>query len=151
EGSAACRGRGHDRPRGATTMRPKTIVPIVTTPRLQQTRAFYVEQLGFELSYDHSNYLGVRAGPPGAPELGFLLPDADAPHAFSGQGLSFAISVADADRECVRLRALSVPILQEPADQPWGARSFVIADPNGVAILVSHPIPAAVEFAASVR
>lgn len=132
-------------------MQTKTIVPIVTTSRLRETRAFYQDQLGFELGYDHPNYLGVRAGPAGAPELGFMLPDADAPHAFAGQGLAFVISVADADRECARLRALGVPILQEPADQPWGARSFVIADPNGVAILVSHPIPAAVEFAASVR
>jgi len=129
------------------------IVPIVTTPRLQQTRAFYVDLLGWQLTFDHSHYLGVRAGPKGstAAELGFMLPDADSPQPFPGQGITFSIRVADADAECARLRARGVPIVQEPADMPWGARAFVIADPNGVVLYVAHPIPAAVEFAACVR
>jgi lactoylglutathione lyase len=80
-----------------------------------------------------------------------MQPDADAPDVFAGHGVTFGIPVADADRECARLRQRGVPILQEPADQPWGSRCFVIADPNGVALLISHPIPAAVEFAACVR
>ena len=134
-----------------TTMNAKHIVPIVTTTRMRVTRAFYLEQLGFELSYDHDHYLGVRAGPKGAPELGFMPPDAQAPDVFSGKGITFAIGVADADAECARLRRLGVPIVQEPTDQPWGARSFVIQDPNGVAIYLSHPIPAAVEFQQSAR
>jgi catechol 2,3-dioxygenase-like lactoylglutathione lyase family enzyme len=132
-------------------MHGKHIVPIVTTDRLRETRAFYVDLLGFELSFDHDAYLGVRAGPKGAPELGFMRPDVDAPVAFAGNGLTLGITVADADAECARLRRLGVPILQEPADQPWGARAFAVADPNGVTLYVSHPIPAAVEFAACVR
>lgn len=128
-----------------------SIVPIVTTDRLRETRAFYVDVLGFQLSFDHDHYLGVRAGDPGSAELGFMLPDADAPHRFEGRGLAYAVSVADADRECARLKALGLPILAEPADQPWGARSFVVADPNGVALVISHPIAPAAEFAAHMR
>ena len=44
-----------------------------------------------------------------------------------------------------------VDIEEPPTDRPWGARSFVIRDPNGVVLHLSHPIPAAVEFAACVR
>ena len=132
-------------------MHSDQIVPIVTTARMQQTRAFYVDLLGMQLSFDHDHYLGIRAGDRGAPELGFLLPDACAPDAFAGKGFTLSIRVADADRGCERLRAAGVPIVQEPTDMPWGARAFVITDPNGVAVYVSHPIPAAVEFAACVR
>jgi catechol 2,3-dioxygenase-like lactoylglutathione lyase family enzyme len=133
------------------TMNAKHIVPIVTTTRMRETRAFYVDQLGFELSYDHDHYLGVRGGPKGAPELGFMRPDAEAKDVFAGKGITIAIGVGDVDAECARLRRLGVPILQEPTDQPWGARTIVIQDPNGVALYLSHPIPAAVEFQHSAR
>jgi len=132
-------------------MKIETIVPIVTTAKLRETRAFYLEKLGFELSFDHDHYLGLRAGPKGAPEIGFMRPDAEAPREFAGHGVTFAFRVADADREHARLVEAGVKVLRPPADQPWGARSFVIEDPNGVAIYLSHPIPASVEFAACVR
>lgn len=131
-------------------MQTDRIVPIVTTHKLRETRAFYTELLGFELSYDHDCYLGIRAGK-GGPELGFMRPDADAPDGFDGRGITFGITVADADAQCARLRARGVAILQPPTDQPWGARSFVIRDPNGVVLYVSHPIPCAVEFSTCAR
>jgi predicted enzyme related to lactoylglutathione lyase len=132
-------------------MNTKNIVPIVTTAKMRETRTFYVDLLGFQLSYEHDHYLGVRAGKKGSPELGFMRQDADAPDTFAGKGITFAIEIADVDAECARLRRLGVPILQQPTDQPWGARTVLIQDPNGVAIYLSHPIPAAVEFAACVR
>ncbi|MCE9595578.1 MAG: VOC family protein [Planctomycetes bacterium] len=131
-------------------MHIQTIVPIVTTDRLAETRAFYVEKLGFQVAFDHDHYLGLRAGAAGSPELGFMRPDHDAPKKFEG-GVTFGLRVDDADREHARLRALGVTIVQPPTDQPWGARSFVALDPNGVALYFSHPIPAALEFQACVR
>lgn len=132
-------------------MHSDSIVPIVTTTHLRETRAFYLDQLGLELSFDHDHYLGVRAGGKGSPELGFMRPDADSPDVFPGKGITFAIRVDDADRECERLRGLGVPILLPPTDMAWGARAFLIQDPNGVMVFVSHPIPIAVEYAACVR
>jgi catechol 2,3-dioxygenase-like lactoylglutathione lyase family enzyme len=136
---------------GMETMNAKHIVPIVITNRMRETRAFYVDQLGFELSFDHEHYLGVRGGPKGAPEIGFMPPDAETPHAFDGKGLSIAIGVADVDAEFARLRQLGVRILQEPKDQPWGGRTILLQDPNGVILYLSHPIPANVEFLESAR
>lgn len=132
-------------------MNSHSIVPIVTADDLRALRAFYVDGLGFELSYDHDFYLGVRAGPKGSAELGFMRTDADAPTPFGGKGLTLAITVDDADRECARLRARGVRIVAEPSDKPWGARSFQVQDPTGVVILISHPIPPAVEFASAAR
>lgn len=132
-------------------MQSDQIVPIVTTPKLRETRAFYLDLLGLQLSFDHDHYVGVRAGAKGAPELGFMKPDQDSPDPFPGKGLTFAIRVPNADRECERLRGLGVPILLPPTDMAWGARAFLIQDPNGVMVFVSHPIPLAVEYQACLR
>jgi predicted enzyme related to lactoylglutathione lyase len=127
----------------------QSIVPIVTTKLMRETRAFYVDLLGFQLSYEHEHYLGVRGGADGSPELGFMLPDKDAPDVFNGKGITLGIRVDDADREHARLRRAGATILREPKDEPWGSRAFILRDPNGVTLYVSHPIPAALEFQAS--
>ena len=132
-------------------MHTQAIIPIVITPHMRATRQFYVEVLGFELSYDHPHYLGVRGGPKGAAELGFMPLIKEELRPFTGVGLVLALHVADADRECVRLRKAGVKIAQEPTDNAWGTRSFMINDPSGVAISISHPIQAAMEYEASVR
>jgi catechol 2,3-dioxygenase-like lactoylglutathione lyase family enzyme len=132
-------------------MKIETIVPIITTSKMRETREFYVKRLGFEVSFDHDHYLGLRAGPKGSPELGFMLPDAESGGTYEGHGTTFAFSVKDADAAHARLVAAGVPIVQPPMDRPWGARSFVARDPNGVMLYVSHPIPAAAEFQAAVR
>jgi catechol 2,3-dioxygenase-like lactoylglutathione lyase family enzyme len=126
----------------------QSIVPIVTSKLMRETRKFYVDLLGFQVSFDHEHYLGLRAGPEGSPEIGFMLPDAQAPSLYQG-GLTFAFRVADADREHARLKKLGVAILREPRDEPWGARAFILKDPSGVTLYVSHPIPAALEFQAA--
>jgi catechol 2,3-dioxygenase-like lactoylglutathione lyase family enzyme len=128
----------------------QSIVPIVSTKLMRETRKFYVDLLGMQVSFDHEHYLGLRTGAEGSPEIGFMLPDADAPSLYQG-GLTFGFRVGDADRECARLKKLGVAILREPKDEPWGARAFILRDPNGVTLYVSHPIPAALEFQSAVK
>lgn len=134
-------------------MQSKNIVPIVTTDKLTETRAFYVDKLGLQLSFEHDMYLGVRTGDKdtGAAEIGFMKPEETCPGQFDGVGMTFGITVEDADAECERLRSAGIEIQQEPADMPWGARAFAITDPNGVMLFVSHPIPAAMEYAECIR
>ncbi|MFN6195897.1 MAG: hypothetical protein ACK5BN_18955 [Planctomycetota bacterium] len=74
-------------------MNVTSITPLVTTSRLAATRAFYVDLLGCEVSYDSDHYLGIRAAGAGSPELGFMPPDAMAPHTFAGEGLFFVLNV----------------------------------------------------------
>jgi len=125
----------------------RSLLPIVTTSRLAETRAFWIDRLGFQISYDSPFYLGVRAGEPGTPELGFCTTDADTPHAFAGHGLALVCNVDSADRELARLQAEGAQIHDAIADKPWGARCFSLLDPNGVQVWISHAITPAVEFA----
>lgn len=129
----------------------QSIVPCVTTSKMRETRAFWIDKLGFELSYDHEHYLGVRGGPKGAPEIGFMLPDKEAPAGFSGAGLTLCLKVDCADTECARLWDAGVAILIPPTDYPWGMRAFTVKDPNGILVTITHAIPAAVEFEACAR
>ncbi len=129
-------------------MNSTQIVPIFATNRMAATRHFWIDQLGCQLSFDHPAYLGVRTGAAGAPELGFMLPDADAPEPFAGAGAWLQLRVADADAECARLRRAGLTIRDQLADMPWGSRRFTVVDPNGIVVSIHHPIPMTPEFAA---
>jgi len=133
------------------TILTQSIVPCVTTSRMRETRAFWIDKLGFELSYEHEHYLGVRGGPKGAPDLGFMPPDKEAPGSFSGEGLTLCLRVECADTEYERLRKAGVAVVMPPTDYPWGMRAFTVKDPNGVRVTITHAIPAAVEFEACAR
>jgi catechol 2,3-dioxygenase-like lactoylglutathione lyase family enzyme len=123
----------------------RSVLPIVTTNRLAETRAFWVGRLGFRVRHDSPHYLGVRTGDPGTPELGFVAQDAEAPHLFAGRGLGIVCTVDDADLEHTRLAAAGVPIADPLADKPWGVRSFGITDPNGIGVWLAHPLRTSVE------
>jgi len=133
------------------TILTQSIVPCVTTNRMRETRAFWIDKLGFELSYEHEHYLGVRGGPKGSPDIGFMLADKEAPEVFSGGGLTLCLKVDCADTEYERLRKSGVAIVMPPTDYPWGMRAFTVKDPNGVLVTITHTIAAAVEFEACAR
>lgn len=114
------------------------MVPLVITEALPATRDFYVDDLGCTVVIEQGEYLQVRFGDdPDTRELAFMAPDppggpmAGVP-AFRG-GLVVSISVDDVDkhREVLAARGVDAP---EPTDKPWGWRSFVLRDPNGVVL-----------------
>jgi len=50
-----------------------------------------------------------------------------------GAGVLIHLWVPDADAYCAQLRSRGVPVLDEPADRPWG-RHFSVVDPDGYRI-----------------
>jgi len=128
-------------------MKPNKIVPLIATSKLDEVRAFYVDKLGFTVTFDAPMYLGVRCGK--NVELGFMRPD-KCP-AFEGGGLSICLEVENVDAEHDRIRSLGIPVVQEPQDNPWGDRSFMVLDPVGIALYVFKPIQPSPEFAKYVK
>jgi uncharacterized glyoxalase superfamily protein PhnB len=57
-----------------------------------------------------------------------------------GQGFSVRITTDD-NIEAIadRVKKAGGKLEQEPADMPWGARIFVINDPNGYRLVISSP------------
>ena len=109
---------------------------------LDRSRRFYRDVLGLAVYREF--------GPPDDPGLVFFLGPgflevsghADSPAAGS---VMIWIQVRDVRAEHTRLAAAKVPIVREPAVEPWGLAEMWIEDPDGVRIVLvevpaSHPL-----------
>ncbi|XXU62221.1 VOC family protein [Sorangium sp. So ce1097] len=56
----------------------------------------------------------------------------------SGHRMELCVYVDDVDATVERLRAAGVPVLLEPADQPWGERIAYVADPDGNLVMLTR-------------
>ena len=116
-----------------------TIFPIISTPDLAASLAFYRDLLGATVSYD---FLGADGEPDhvglelGSAELG-IGRDLTAS---AGPSERFALWVYadDCDAAVERLRAAGVRIVEEPTDQPWGERIARVADPDGNLVIIGQ-------------
>lgn len=116
----------------------------IITPRLAESRAFYIDNLGFEVRFENEWFVLLHRD---NREIGFLLPEqpGQAPifrKAFRGEGVWITIEVPDVDAEYARIRALGLPIEVEIRDEPWGERHFSLKDPNGIGVdIVTYKPP----------
>jgi len=111
-------------------------VPILPVDDLATARAFYVDQLGFEVVFEAgedgaSGLLGVRRG-----SIAITL---DCPMSGHGRNACVALEVEDADRYYEEW-SRRVRVLRPPRDEAWGARTFDLTDPFGNTIFVMGPV-----------
>lgn len=110
-------------------------VPILPVDDLAKAKAFYVDVLGFEVTFEQSEdgvngLLGVRRG-----TIALTL---DCPMAGHGRQACVAFEVENADRYYQEWRRRTA-IAQAPKDEAWGARTFDLQDPFGNTIFVMGP------------
>lgn len=110
-------------------------VPILPVDDLAVAKEFYVQQLGFEVSFEatedgRSGLLGVRRGP-----IALTLDSAMSGH---GRDACVSLEVESADRYYAEWRE-RVSIKRPPHNEPWGARTFDLIDPFGNTIFVMGP------------
>lgn len=121
---------------------PNKLFPLLVTSRLTETKRFYIDKLGFTAAFDAPTYLQVRSADEAGPELCFMTPDALPDGAvlpeFPGKGVLMSIPTADVDAKYRELLAKDLKPLNEPANKPWGWRSFLLADPNGLILDFFH-------------
>ena len=112
-----------------------------STRRYEATLAFYGDSLGLPVieSWDHGpddrgTLFGASSGIievlafPEKPERDSVW-DHRAP-----QGISIVVEVDDVDGLYKRVVDRQLTVKEALRNQPWGHRSFIVADPNGVAI-----------------
>jgi catechol 2,3-dioxygenase-like lactoylglutathione lyase family enzyme len=125
---------------------PNKLFPLLVTSRLAATKHFYLEKLGFTLTFDLPTYLQVRSADEAGPELCFMSPDGfhdGTTHPeFTGHGVYMSIPAPDVDAKYQQLVAKDLKPLNEPSDKPWGWRSFQLLDPNGLVLDFFHLIEA---------
>lgn len=125
------------------THNPNKLFPLLVTSDLAGTKKFYVDVCGFTPTVDMENYLQVRSGASdNDPELCFMTPDAMPDGAnfprFEGKGVVMSIPTPNADTQHAALQAKGGKPINAPSSKPWGWRSFLIADPNGLLLDFFH-------------
>ncbi|NMC32067.1 MAG: glyoxalase [Veillonellaceae bacterium] len=118
----------------------------ISTNKLEQSREFYRDYLGFELVFENDNYIEMLAQGSTTMGVSFVTPELSGGEKFTGEGIILSLEAADVDAEFARLKAAGVRICEEIRDKAWGERSFVINDPNGVHVYIYKAIPPTPEY-----
>ena len=111
-------------------------VPVIPVDDLMRAKQFYVDGLGFEVSFEasedgKSGLLGVRRG-----SIAITL---DSPMDGHGRNACVSLEVENADRYYEEWRQ-RVHVKRPPKDEEWGARTFSVTDPFGNTIFVMGPV-----------
>jgi catechol 2,3-dioxygenase-like lactoylglutathione lyase family enzyme len=114
-------------------------IPILPTDDLAAAKAFYVDGLGFRVTFEASE--DGRTGLLGL-ERGTIQLTLDSPMDGHGRNACVSLHVDDADAY-YREWSAKVAVLRPPRDEDWGARTFDLLDPSGNTIFVMGPVPAA--------
>lgn len=135
---AARRKRRRQQPE---TLRLRSVIPSFTVNDLDKSLAFYTNVLGFIVSErwnDGGKLLGVMLKA-GACELGLSQDDwAKGRDRKKGQGVRiWCGTTMDVDALAARVKAAGVSLTEDPKDEPWGARSFSLGDPDGYLLTIS--------------
>ncbi|REF37203.1 VOC family protein [Thermasporomyces composti] len=108
--------------------------------------AFYRDALGFEVrkQVEFNGLQWNTVGPPGQPEVNIVLhpPGADpgvtdeerrviTEMMAKGTYASIMLATKDLDAVFERVQASGAEVMQEPTEQPWGARDCAFRDPAG--------------------
>jgi uncharacterized glyoxalase superfamily protein PhnB len=127
-------------------MKIKRVDSTFSTNKLQESKEFYIQYFGFKLVYESDWYVELIA--PGDCSVGvsFTLPQREEGEFFNGKGVILSFEVENVDAEYNRLKEAGLEIYQNLQDKPWGERSFVVNDPNGVHLYIYKSIPPTPEY-----
>jgi len=128
----------------------RSMYPVVCSERLKESRDFYAERFGMQVTFDSDWYVGLRSPDERTFELGFVgRQDESVPASFrvAAQGVVVTIEVDDVDAVLTVARAGGWEIVQELRHEAWGQRHFMTIDPNGLLVDVVQPVEPSGEFA----
>jgi catechol 2,3-dioxygenase-like lactoylglutathione lyase family enzyme len=120
-----------------------SITPQLRTTDLEGSIRFYVERVGLELAFRHSDfYAGIRAGSSSFHLKRVDSPDPSIDYVRQGWHLHLYLGVDDVDAFGARLEKSAVSLVQPPRDTDWGTRELVFHDDQGHTIYAGMPIVA---------
>jgi catechol 2,3-dioxygenase-like lactoylglutathione lyase family enzyme len=113
-------------------------IPILPTQDLATAKTFYVDRLGFRVTFEtsgdgHSGLLGIARG-----TIEMTL---DCPMDGHGRNACVGLHVDDTDSYYEEWSS-RVDVLRPPKNEEWGARTFDLLDPSGNTIFVMGPVTA---------
>jgi uncharacterized glyoxalase superfamily protein PhnB len=115
-------------------------VPVISTADVAATVRYFEETLGFEQQWiwgDPPVYAGVKAGE----AILYITHDPEMAAAIRERRLApdVFLWVSDIDSVYAQHRANNAEITEELTERPWGARQYVVREPNGYCLKVAEP------------
>jgi predicted enzyme related to lactoylglutathione lyase len=114
------------------TSTPALASIIVSTSNLEQAVAFYAELVGLELARRSAPFAWLRT----ADGVELMLHERDTTP--SRTSIAIGLVIAELDATVAGWRARGGEVIDPPADQPWGERMAVVADPDGHVVCLSQ-------------
>jgi predicted enzyme related to lactoylglutathione lyase len=107
-------------------------VPNIRTDRPGETRDFFVELLGFEVTMDMDWVMTVASPENPSIQVGIISNEDPA-----APGIS--VEVDDVDAAHARAEELGLEIVYPIRDEEWGVRRFMLREPSGTTVnVLSH-------------
>jgi catechol 2,3-dioxygenase-like lactoylglutathione lyase family enzyme len=126
----------------------ESLYPVIGTSLIRESRDFYVNLFGFEITFEADWYVSLRLGGQELALLDFAHPTVPAAYRKAAQGVLLNFEVEDVDAEWERLvvkEGLKPELDLRTED--FGQRHFIVADPNGLLIDIITNIPPSEEYA----
>lgn len=119
-------------------LRVTRLLPNICTDRMEETRDFYADLLGFVVGFEHHGWY-IQMASPTQPDLqvGIVRQDHEfTPKAFQqpAQGVIISAQVDDVDAAHAEAVERGFDIALDLRDERFGMRRFMIADPNGLLV-----------------
>ena len=111
----------------------RRVVPNIKSKPFEESRAFYVDLLGFKVAMDMGSIVTLVSPSNPTAQIS-ILRDEGKEGALPYAQLS--IEVANVDEIHERAIAKGLNIIYPLTDEPWGVRRFCVADPSGTVINV---------------
>ncbi len=123
------------------SLRLSAVMPALTVNDIEKSVAFYRDTLGFFVAEEHRQD-GKMAGAvlrAGAVQLLLSQDDFAKGHdRKKGVGIRlYCTTRQELDDLAKAIKSRGAELVQEPQDQPWGARDFSLVDPDGFALSIS--------------
>jgi catechol 2,3-dioxygenase-like lactoylglutathione lyase family enzyme len=106
-------------------------VPDIESERFDESRAFYVDVLGFEVGMEMDWVMTFVSPTNPTAQVILISEDASAPVA-----PQISVEVDDVDAVHAEAVRQGVEIVHPLTDEPWGVRRFFARDPNGIVVNV---------------
>jgi catechol 2,3-dioxygenase-like lactoylglutathione lyase family enzyme len=118
------------------------ILTNICTDDLQKSKDFYVELLGFKVKYDSDWYIQLCSPGDGEIEYGLIKRNHElVPKEYqnSPTGMYVTFVVKDVDLSYKKALGMGLLIIQEPRNEFYGQRRFLLKDPSGCLVDISSP------------
>lgn len=118
------------------------ILSNICSDALQESKEFYVALLGFQVKYDSDWYVQLCSPKDSEIEVGIIKRDHElVPKEYQTNptGMYITFVVEDVDVVYDKAVDMGIPIVQEPRNEFYGQRRFLVKDPNGCLVDVCSP------------